>query len=686
MNALLAKLKLSHTILLGVFVFTLFNFAYEFITKIRFSSIPWGLKGLTSFSIFSIITLLILVGIQIIVKKDYLKVFYFLALLIAALILSSSGILPLIIIFLLFISSTIAGKYFCTLMGINKNDFTHNLLSLTLGFGIYAFLINLLALTSLNYKFTYLVLLIIPIFGYFTHKKSKQMIQNYHIKKLRIPNSLEFLVVIYLFVIYFFIALLPEFGYDALSVHLSVPSYVSNYHQWGFDVEKYIWAVMPMNGDWLYTFVFLLKGEAAARLLNLSFIIVISLLLASEIRVYTKKYYLLGLAIFLSLPITYLEGTSLFVENIWAIFLLASAVCLRLQFKSPSKNYLLLSSAFLAFGLGTKLLTISFILPLILCFIFFRPSTFKLKLKNISLYAIIILALGGVPYLIAYLKTGNPVFPFYNGIFKSPYWNTLESFDNPIWKSGFNFSTLQNLTFHSEKFIEGQVGSFGWIFYVSLPITIYSIICQKERYSLFILSTVIIFISIVFYSQSYLRYIYPSIPLLILITIISLSQIDKISEKFSCLINRTLWILIALNILFLPAANAWYKDYSLILSIFKSSPNEIYKSYIPERSAIVYINNKYGKNAKVAFFSSPYTSFLEGTPYLANWYNQGFHKSISLIKNEDDCIEVIKKYGINVIILDENFNDPASIVKIIKSVSVIDTSFNNISVRILNKN
>jgi len=686
MNALLKKSNLSQTVIVSIFALTLLSFTYKFITKITFSSIPWGLSGLSNFSIFSIYTLLILMAIQIGIKKDYLKVFCFLAVLITILIFSGSGIFPVITIFALFISSTIIGKYFCKSIGISKNDLTHNLLSLSLGLGFYALLINLLVLTPINYKFTYMVLVLIPLFGYLSYQKLKVNIQNYPIKPLKIPNSLEFLMVIYFFVIYFFISLLPEFGYDALSVHLSVPSYISNHHQWGFDVEKYIWAVMPMNGDWLYTLVFLLKGEAAARLLNFSFIIVISLLLASEIRRYTRKYYLLGLGIFLSLPITYLEGTSLFVENIWAIFLLASTICLRLQFKSPSKNYLLLTSVFLAFGLGTKLLTIGFILPIMLCFILFKPSTFKLKFKNISLYAITVLALGCVPYLIAYLKTGNPVFPFYNGFFKSPFWNTLESFDNPLWKSGFNFSTLQNLTFNSEKFIEGQVGSFGWVFYVSLPIAIYSIILQKERYSLFILSTVMIFIAIVFSSQSYLRYIYPSIPLLTLLVAISLSQIDKISKKLSCLISRTLWILIALNILFLPAANGWYKDYRLLLSIFKSSTDDIYKSYIPERSAVRYINNKYGKNVKVAFFCSPYTSLLKGEAYLANWYNQEFHKSISLIKNKRDFIEIIKKYDINVIILDENFNDPTSIVEIIKSVSAIDASFNNISVRNMTRN
>ena len=55
---------------------------------------------------------------------------------------------------------------------------------------------------------------------------------------------------------------------DSLALHLTIPEYLDFNHLWSFNVGYYVWAVMPMNGDWLFGLAFLLAGEYGAKLLN----------------------------------------------------------------------------------------------------------------------------------------------------------------------------------------------------------------------------------------------------------------------------------------------------------------------------------------------------------------------------------------------------------------------------------
>ncbi|MEZ5738034.1 MAG: hypothetical protein R3E68_00325 [Burkholderiaceae bacterium] len=72
-------------------------------------------------------------------------------------------------------------------------------------------------------------------------------------------------------VVHFLFALMPELGYDALAMHLFVPSQLYHLGRWGFDPQLYAFALMPMLGDWLFSVGYMLAGETGARLVNLLF-------------------------------------------------------------------------------------------------------------------------------------------------------------------------------------------------------------------------------------------------------------------------------------------------------------------------------------------------------------------------------------------------------------------------------
>ena len=131
---------------------------------------------------------------------------------------------------------------------------------------------------------------------------------------------------IFVLLLHWLAALAPEAGPDALAMHLMVPSSVARLHQWSFDVTSHLWAVAPMGADWCFTLAYMLDGEAAARLLNLVFLLAIVALLFAIIRKWLPAApALLLVALFAATPLVQLVTGSLFVENFWALLGLGRA-------------------------------------------------------------------------------------------------------------------------------------------------------------------------------------------------------------------------------------------------------------------------------------------------------------------------------------------------------------------------
>lgn len=110
--------------------------------------------------------------------------------------------------------------------------------------------------------------------------------------------------------------------------------------------------------------------------------------------------------------------------DLLAVPLLLEATCLSLRFgEVVRKNYTLVHIAlFLGMSAALKLSNLMFVLPIaVICAYNAFPARAKLDVRIIVLAAVVFI-LPQVPFsLYMYWQTGNPVFPFYNKIFRSPY-------------------------------------------------------------------------------------------------------------------------------------------------------------------------------------------------------------------------------------------------------------------------
>lgn len=336
---------------------------------------------------------------------------------------------------------------------------------LCVGLGFYGYFVGLLAHFKINYYLTYFSLITAPVIIYliinYRYFKLNIIIKeiNYYLTKKEENNIDNFLINIVI-LLYLIFMLMPELGFDALVMHLFIPSIISSQHIWNFDPGLYVFSLWPLLGDWLFSLMYMLGGESSVRILNLVFLLIVLLVLDKYMlffEVSNKSKNIIRLLILTS-PLTFTETSSLFIDIILTIFLLFALLYLfKLIFEKENykKNFYIFC-ILVGFSLGTKLTS----LVLIPIFIGFSTLKFPNISKNKLIYTgILLIGIGTYPYFISYFISGNPFFPFYNDIFQSKFYS-IDRFDNNLYHAKANLFILYDMTFKSGKYLESGIGEW----------------------------------------------------------------------------------------------------------------------------------------------------------------------------------------------------------------------------------
>lgn len=614
------------------------------------------------------------------------------AILFIAIGIFSASLWPIMVTVLLFFSSALVGHNILKMLNLKNITRDDLLLELLIGVGAYGFLVSISSHFSVNFPGVYGVVLLLPI--------ALNQDNALGLVKKIFKNPQEDIGIVYWFDvalialsgIYLMVALMPEVGFDALTTHLFVPSQLSNRHVWEFDVKNYVWAVMPMMADWIYSIGFMLGGETAARLINLSFIYILCLLARDLV------YWAGGIAsagrmamlLLLTTPISFLEGSSLQVEGVWAAFLLGSLLALLRATNSKEQNEFNIVTFGILFGfaLSTKVITLM-MAPIFLILIIgaWRNLIRDDLKKTIFLGLGFFLLLSSIPYLNAFIYTGNPVFPFFNKLFQSPLY-PIENFRDMRWVAGNSWNILYSITFESGRYQEASPGApgFQWILLLVPGILI---LIQKSINKGIVLALIgCAFFALVFESASYLRYTFPA--LVILISSIALAAqfwIEKSPSISRGLISAAIMLTFALNLLFLNSA-AWYGDFQAINLLDKNKLDDYMATRVPERSAVELINNLNIKRTPVAFISMPFGAGIKADALYANWYNKDFYNALAQIKTEEDALAFLLDRSVNFLVLDYQWLGDGKNLKpqrdLIEKVTTQVALFGSISVRKIN--
>lgn len=459
-------------------------------------------------------------------------------------------------------------------------------------------------------------------------------------------------------VLHLFVVAKPETGYDALAMHLQAPLLIAEAHKWPFDVTRYVWAVMPMGADWAYTAAYLVGGEGAARFLNFCFGALACYLLYELIRLYARRdVALASVCLAASTPIAFLETGTLYVENLWLAFLLGTLLLALDYLRTSSKNALI-ALAFLAAGaLQCKVIGVIWLAPLLAYVAYLvsrRRSLREFTAPDTALLAVAA-AIAAWPYVNAWLRTSNPVFPFMNAVFRSSLYETATSFNNPMYNAPLRPWSVYELVWSSGPFIEGTDGAAGLQWLLLFPLIVLAFTRRRPRAQWLCLALAATVFVGIFSQQSYLRYLLPFFALIVVLGGWALAEIpDNRATRAAILLIGA--VLCAINVRLMYTASWANADLCTGCAVDNRARREYVARYSPDRVVADYLNRSL-PDARVGFFilNAPSPAGFTGYSRAGNWHDYPVYSALTMAQTADDVLLAVKAYRLTHIV----YRDPS---------------------------
>lgn len=437
----------------------------------------------------------------------------------------------------------------------------------------------------------------------------------------------------------------PEVGYDASTMHLQFAELVARYHHWDFDVSRYAWAVMPMGADDAYLAAYLLAGESGARLLNLLFGALLCAIVYAIVRLQASRVVaLVSVCVLASMPIWFLESSTLYVEFAWTAFL-AGAVASTLHFVDRREPEHFAAAAMCCAGaMACKAVGVFIAVPLAIALLLPRARPNPIARPRLAAIALLALAIGAWPYVNAWLRTGNPVFPFMNAIFASPLFPSAASFNNPLYNAPLSLLTPYRLVMDSGRFLEGLDGAAGIQWLLLFPLVGFGLVARerRRRWALFTLAAA--FAVAVYLQQSYLRYLLPAFVLVAILGGWALGDVIR-SPRARAGLAVAATAITLVNVWLMPSASWANRTLCLRCAIDEDARRDYVADHAPLRLVADYLNRNLPQ-ARVGFFvlNAAAPAGFVGYSRAANWHDTQAFPVLASATTIDDVASIVRRF------------------------------------------
>ncbi|MGC4062888.1 MAG: hypothetical protein QM749_19435 [Aquabacterium sp.] len=461
------------------------------------------------------------------------------------------------------------------------------------------------------------------------------------------------------------VALMPEVGFDALAVHLFVPGRLASATQWGFDPSKYAWALIPMLGDWVVSPAYLLAGESACKLSNFLFLLVLMKFTQALVEWAGGSATAVRFAnlLLLTTPLVFGMNSTLQIEMIWSSFALGGLLVLLTSIpheRQAAGNDLVVAGMLMGMGIAAKAVVLT-LLPVWGLVALARPVLRRQgwPIGRVAQAVSVFLLLGAIPYYTAWRKTGNPVFPFFNSVFKSHYFPPVD-FDNALYKTKLTWRILYDFNFLPANYMESTIGGGGW-HWLLLPAALLGACLLKNKRALALTLLMAGTVLLVFRSQSYLRYVFPVFPMLASVVAVQLTAWAPATSRWPLRANvLVLLATVAVNLAFISSANWNYRSLPMSVLLNDAERQAYLMWRAPIRLAIDVVNKVNPAGAPVTCFTTQtYGAGLRDDALFIGWYNDAFNSDVLALSSAQDVANLLRKHGSSTVILDDNWSTPA---------------------------
>lgn len=392
-------------------------------------------------------------------------------------------------------------------------------------FGV-AYSLNLLFIGSLfwvlshfkiNYFLVYAAIYMVEFFGLLALNHLSLQCVHVFLKTPLATFEKHLLISGIFFSLFSFIAYDLNIDGDAFVKHFYIPEYIKHYHFFNYNPEEPI--VFDISGiipTYVYTFLYILGGKSVFGLINIVNFCLGTFLISESIKVFVgKKEAFWGALIIIFTPLMMWEYTTLFIDSFSFLFAsLVTYLFLKIVYERQVEQvplFIFLGSISLLSKLQMVYILVPFYAYLCLFHIRLLKSNFKALLIAVMGSSFVLC----VPMIYNFTVTNNPLYPWFNGIFKSEYFMP-SSFKDGRWNHALDLSFLYDITFHGSRFIEqvDKAYSFGFM-YMGLLLFIPFVFFSKNLLKNIIILS-IFFISIYVWritTGTYMRYFLVMMPL-----------------------------------------------------------------------------------------------------------------------------------------------------------------------------
>lgn len=427
----------------------------------------------------------------------------------------------------------------------------------------------------------------------------------------RVPAALAMLVI----VVASAWAWLPTTTYDALAYHVALPSQLAQLGYYQMNVGSNVWALAAWAGDVVQGLARVIGGRDARGPVDVAWFALASVFLwhvCAELAL-SRALRWLAMALFAALPLTMFLLHSMQAEGPTVALVLGLAWLILAQ-PRPDARGLVVFGVLFGMLLGLKISNLWFAGPLGLWWLW--RSRAHWPWRWLPLAAVAGLAVAGSSYTYAWVLTGNPVLPLFNGWFRSP-WFAPVDFHDPRWYGHFDWAIVWNLVFHPGHYIED--GSMGPLVLVALAGCFVVALARPRVRGLALVGLAALLLPL--WQIQYLRYAYPAVALLIPVLVCGLPEGGTKYLRVRGA-HVVAWVLVAISFVFAGSGSWQVKTGALGLRLSKGTAGVI-AHYAPVRLATAAIRAHQGPAARVLMLTpeTPFAAELAGRAFVTTWYD-----------------------------------------------------------------
>jgi hypothetical protein len=464
-------------------------------------------------------------------------------------------------------------------------------------------------------------------------------------------------------------SLAPEIHYDALNYHLSVPkTYVDNHRV--VDLSYISHSNFAHNVEMDFAFGLLLGGQRTAKLFHFTFGVLTALAIFVFCRdLFSPTIGVLAAVLFYTTPLVVWESTLAYVDLAVTFYFFAATDAAVQWWRGGDDGWLIVSGSMAGFAVAAKLNGLLAVVPLGVSLVFIGLARYRHDVPKLAAqllkFGVAALLSAGPWFGFTYRLTGNPIFPFYNAVFRSPLWPQTNTFLNfAEYGMSRDLATLillpWTMTFHSVAFTEANSnGLLGPVLLLPLCLIFLVQRIHKEIWLLAFLAagSMVLWGMIV----QFLRYILLAWPLICVIAAYAVARLaDELASTGhrSSLLGGTVQALLLVMLIVerpIDVVNAWdipeRIPYKVALGL--ESRENYLSRILPVHDALTFVNQGHGANGvRILSVGSEFRLYSDA-PLEGTWTSTRLWGLESTLEDEQ-LINLIRRWGFTHLLVDWN--------------------------------